>query len=99
MTQGLNNLVRRATDAKYRRRMRRLDEAIRAVMATKDGRRVFRWLREIAHLDDYLTRGDTLEYQAGMRNTGMVVVRKFTDVAPELVALARDESDDEAEEQ
>lgn len=68
---------------------RQLDDALRNVLATEDGRRILRWICSETGVYGYIGRDrEGMAYRAGMHDAGCRVLERCNAVAPDMVRLS-----------
>lgn len=73
---------------------KRLDNAIKTIMATQEGRRVLSWVLGFAGLEASLSVCDSIKMAvlSGRRDVGLDISSRLRAVCPELVSLMEKES-------
>ena len=76
---------------------KRLDNSIKTIMATKEGRRVMSWVLGFSGLNVSLSVFDSLKMAvlSGRRDVGLDISSRLGAVCPDLVTLMEKESQDE----
>lgn len=81
---------------KEREELETLKAALRAVMLTREGRRVVAWIFELAGLDISITARDPIDmvYASARRDLALDVKATLKEICPELLKTMEEENDE-----
>ena len=77
-----------------KQQQKRLDNALRSVMGTKEGRKAVSWMLGFTAQDQSISFNDSIKMAiaSGRRDVGLDILSRLRAVCPELVALMDKES-------